>query len=114
MLASKLEPGATVSAYDVARLMAELKAARLDKNGHHEDSVLDQINYLVTLISWSLILRHSLVVSMSYCKVDTNGPHCLSCQGSSLPDTLLRVTVPPYLKLQLRALAFSALFLPWS
>jgi hypothetical protein len=47
VLASKLAPGATVSAYDVARLMAELKAARLDKNGHHEDSILDQINYLV-------------------------------------------------------------------
>ena len=51
---------------------------------------------------------------MSYCKaVDTNGPHCLFCQGSSLPDTLLRVTVPPYCKLQLRALVFSALFLPY-
>jgi hypothetical protein len=47
VLAGKLKPGATVSAYDVARLMAELKAARLDKNGHHEDSILDQINYLV-------------------------------------------------------------------
>ena len=47
VLAGKLQPGAMVSAYDVARLMAELKAARLDKNGHHEDSILDQINYLV-------------------------------------------------------------------
>lgn len=47
VLGSKLKPGATVSAYDVARLMAELKASRLDKNGHHEDSILDQINYLV-------------------------------------------------------------------
>ena len=47
VLAGKLSPGETVSAYDVARLMAELKAARLDQNGHHEDSVLDQINYLV-------------------------------------------------------------------
>lgn len=51
---------------------------------------------------------------MTYCKtIDTNGPHCLFCQGLSLPDTLLRVTVPPYCKLQLRALAFSALFLPY-
>tara|TARA_B100000963_G_C22637451_1_gene678375 strand:+ start:5024 stop:5311 length:288 start_codon:yes stop_codon:yes gene_type:complete len=47
VLAHKLAPGATVSAYDVARLMAELKAARLDKNGYHKDSLLDQINYLV-------------------------------------------------------------------
>ena len=47
VLAGKLQTGAMVSAYDVARLMAELKAARLDMNGHHEDSVIDQINYLV-------------------------------------------------------------------
>ena len=47
VLSGKLERGATVSAYDVARLMAELKAARLDQNGHHEDSIIDQINYLV-------------------------------------------------------------------
>ena len=47
VLAGKLRPGAMVSAYDVARLMAELKAARLDMNGHHEDSIIDQINYLV-------------------------------------------------------------------
>jgi hypothetical protein len=35
------------SAYDVARMMAELKAARMDDNGFHEDSLIDQINYLV-------------------------------------------------------------------
>ena len=27
--------------------MAELKAARMDNTGFHEDSLLDQINYLV-------------------------------------------------------------------
>ena len=47
VLISKLAPGEKITAYDVARLMAELKAARIDLNGHHEDSVIDQINYLV-------------------------------------------------------------------
>ena len=47
VLSDKLVPGKQVNAYDVARLMAELKASRVDINGHHEDSMLDQINYLV-------------------------------------------------------------------
>ena len=50
-----------------------------------------------------------------YCKtVVTNGPRCLSYQGYSLPDTLLRFTAPPCRKIQLRALAFSALFLSYA
>ena len=57
------------------------------------------------------MLRHSLAVSMMYCKtVITNGPRCLFYQGYSLPDTLLRFTGPPSRKLQLRALLYSALF----
>ena len=47
VLRNKLAPGSTVTAYDAARMMAELKAARVDDNGFHEDSVIDQINYLV-------------------------------------------------------------------
>ena len=43
----KLTQGVSLSAYDVARMMAELKAARMDDNGFHEDSLIDQINYLV-------------------------------------------------------------------
>ena len=47
VLKEKLAPGASLTAYDVARMMAELKAARVDDNGFHEDSIIDQINYLV-------------------------------------------------------------------
>lgn len=47
VLRGKLTPGASLTAYDVARMMAELKAARADDNGFHEDSIIDQINYLV-------------------------------------------------------------------
>jgi hypothetical protein len=47
VLRGKLAPGATLTAYDVARMMSELKAARVDDNGFHEDSIIDQINYLV-------------------------------------------------------------------
>jgi len=47
VLKEKLTPGAALSAYDVARMMAELKAARLDDNGFHKDSMIDMINYLV-------------------------------------------------------------------
>ena len=31
--------------------MAEMKAARMDLNGWHEDSLIDQINYLVIAYS---------------------------------------------------------------
>lgn len=37
---------ADLSEVDVARMMGELKAARMDHTGFHEDSILDQINYL--------------------------------------------------------------------
>ena len=47
VLKGKLAPGASLTAYDIARMMAELKAARMDDNGFHEDSLIDQINYLV-------------------------------------------------------------------
>lgn len=47
VLRGKLAPGASLTAYDVARMMSELKAARVDDNGFHEDSIIDQINYLV-------------------------------------------------------------------
>ncbi len=47
VLKGKLAPGASLTAYDVARMMSELKAARVDDNGFHEDSIIDQINYLV-------------------------------------------------------------------
>ena len=47
VLKGKLAPGASLTAYDIARMMAELKAARMDDNGFHEDSIIDQINYLV-------------------------------------------------------------------
>lgn len=47
VLKGKLTEGASLSAYDVARMMGELKAARVDDNGFHQDSVIDQINYLV-------------------------------------------------------------------
>ena len=47
VLKEKLTQGVSLSAYDVARMMAELKAARMDDNGFHEDSLIDQINYLV-------------------------------------------------------------------
>lgn len=47
VLRGKLTPGASLTAYDVARMMSELKAARVDDNGFHEDSIIDQINYLV-------------------------------------------------------------------
>tara|TARA_Y100000389_G_scaffold128089_1_gene125463 strand:- start:348 stop:653 length:306 start_codon:yes stop_codon:yes gene_type:complete len=47
VLKEKFTEGVSLSAYDVARMMAELKAARMDDNGFHEDSLIDQINYLV-------------------------------------------------------------------
>ena len=47
VLQDKLKPGEKLTAHEVARLMAELKAARMDNTGFHEDSLLDQINYLV-------------------------------------------------------------------
>lgn len=47
VLSGKLKDGAEVSAVDVARLMAELKAARMDRGDTGEDSLLDQMNYLV-------------------------------------------------------------------
>ena len=47
VLKEKPTQGVSLSAYDVARMMAELKAARMDDNGFHEDSLIDQINYLV-------------------------------------------------------------------
>ena len=47
VLKDKLKPGEKLTAHEVARLMAELKAARMDSTGFHEDSLLDQINYLV-------------------------------------------------------------------
>lgn len=47
VLRGKLVEGASLSAYDIARMMSELKAARMDDNGFHEDSLIDQINYLV-------------------------------------------------------------------
>ncbi len=47
VLKGKLAHGVTLSAYDIARMMAELKAARIDDNGFHKDSMIDMINYLV-------------------------------------------------------------------
>ena len=47
VLKGKLAPGQSLTAFDAARLLAELKGARMDENGYHEDSLLDQINYLV-------------------------------------------------------------------
>tara|TARA_R100001460_G_scaffold26246_3_gene53018 strand:- start:192 stop:512 length:321 start_codon:yes stop_codon:yes gene_type:complete len=47
VLQDKFKPGEQLTAHEVARLMAELKAARMDCNGFHEDSLIDQINYLV-------------------------------------------------------------------
>ena len=38
---------ADIDEVDVARMMGELKAARMDHTGFHEDSILDQMNYLV-------------------------------------------------------------------
>lgn len=46
VLSNKLAPGAELNEVDIARMMGELKAARMDLNGFHEDSLLDQINYL--------------------------------------------------------------------
>ena len=43
--------GEALSGYEVARMMAEMKAARMDLNGWHEDSLIDQINYLVIAYS---------------------------------------------------------------
>ena len=37
---------ADIDEVDVARMMGELKAARMDHTGFHEDSILDQMNYL--------------------------------------------------------------------
>jgi len=42
--------GTSLSAYEGARMMAELKAARLDVS-HSDDSLLDQINYLVIALA---------------------------------------------------------------
>jgi len=42
--------GTSLSAYEAARMMAELKAARLDVS-HSDDSLLDQINYLVIALA---------------------------------------------------------------
>jgi len=42
--------GSPLSAYEAARLLAELKGARLDVD-YSEDSLLDQINYLVIALS---------------------------------------------------------------
>ena len=36
-----------ITGYDVARMMVELKLARLDNAGVHEDSLMDAANYLV-------------------------------------------------------------------
>ena len=36
-----------ITAYDVARMMVELKLARLDNAGVHKDSLMDAANYLV-------------------------------------------------------------------
>ena len=47
VLEKKLAPGQSVTAYEVARLLNELKAARQDQAEFHEDSILDQICYLV-------------------------------------------------------------------
>lgn len=47
VLQDKLKPDEKLTAHEVARLMAELKAARMDNTGFHEDSLIDQINYLV-------------------------------------------------------------------
>ena len=45
MLNQKLS--SDITAYDVARMMVELKLARLDNGGVHEDSLMDAANYLV-------------------------------------------------------------------
>ena len=37
---------ADIDEVDVARMMGELKASRMDHTGFHEDSILDQMNYL--------------------------------------------------------------------
>ena len=42
--------GTSLSAYEVVRMMAELKAARLDVS-HSDDSLLDQINYLIIALA---------------------------------------------------------------
>ena len=36
-----------ITGYDVARMMVELKLARLDNAGVHKDSLMDAANYLV-------------------------------------------------------------------
>ena len=41
-----MQTRAEIDEIDVARMMGELKAARMDHTGFHEDSILDQINYL--------------------------------------------------------------------
>lgn len=51
--------GEPLSGYEVARMMAEMKAARMDLNGWHEDSMLDQINYLVIAYSLAAKLGNS-------------------------------------------------------
>lgn len=45
MLNQKLS--SDITAYDVARMMVELKLARLDNAGMHQDSLIDAANYLV-------------------------------------------------------------------
>ncbi len=45
MLNQKLS--SDITAYDVARMMVELKLARLDNAGVHKDSLMDAANYLV-------------------------------------------------------------------
>ena len=45
MLSQKLS--SDITAYDVARMMVELKLARLDNAGVHKDSLMDAANYLV-------------------------------------------------------------------
>ena len=58
MLSERLS-GEPLSGYEVARMMAEMKAARMDLNGWHEDSMLDQINYLVIAYSIAAKLGNS-------------------------------------------------------
>ena len=36
-----------ITGYDVARMMVELKLARLDNAGVHQDSLMDAANYLI-------------------------------------------------------------------
>ena len=67
--------GEKISASTVARLMAEMKLARLDLNAYDEDTLVDCINYLCL---------YGACVSMEHCEAD--GKTIDNNKGKNLAD----------------------------